>query len=259
MGQKTIKGSLELAKAIKRRRNELGFTIEEAASRAGVGTKTWSRYEAGASIRKDKGKGICKALNWRNLQGDEDAQDDPWNYDNYIDHKAWSSFLEEVFGKHVALSFAVGSDIILDNIDDDMGELASKPRGTHLGEIDFSHLADFLPPQFLTRCDYEFLYALRSAIKRFRRQAGAGGQIIAHSVLEELALYLIAEESEFLVDSMDIEDMDGDDWTEWVFDIFGDMDIITCLYSNMVLTEEDSYHFKHWLKEQFYTKGVSGS
>lgn len=47
MGQKSVKGSTELARAIKLRRNELGLTIEEAAARAGVGTKTWSRYEAG--------------------------------------------------------------------------------------------------------------------------------------------------------------------------------------------------------------------
>ncbi len=38
------------------------MTIVEAASRAGVGTKTWYRYESGASIRSDKVKGICKAL-----------------------------------------------------------------------------------------------------------------------------------------------------------------------------------------------------
>ena len=67
MAQKTVQGSENLAKQIRSRRNELGLTIEEAASRAGVGTKTWSRYEAGESIRKDKCKGICRALNWQTL------------------------------------------------------------------------------------------------------------------------------------------------------------------------------------------------
>ena len=51
MAQKTIQGNEFLAKQIKLRRKELGLTIEEAASRAGVGTKTWCRYEAGESIR----------------------------------------------------------------------------------------------------------------------------------------------------------------------------------------------------------------
>lgn len=53
MGQKSVKGSLEIAKSIKTRRNELNLTIEEAAKKAGMGTKTWSRYESGESIRKD--------------------------------------------------------------------------------------------------------------------------------------------------------------------------------------------------------------
>lgn len=54
MASKSIQGSQTLAKKIRSRRNELGFTIEEAAKRAGVGTKTWCRYEAGESIREDK-------------------------------------------------------------------------------------------------------------------------------------------------------------------------------------------------------------
>ena len=53
MAQQTIQGNKALAKQIKQRRIELGLTIEEAASRAEVGTKTWCRYEAGESIRKD--------------------------------------------------------------------------------------------------------------------------------------------------------------------------------------------------------------
>ena len=47
MAQKTVQGNNNLATQIKNRRNELGLTIEEAATRAGVGTKTWSRYESG--------------------------------------------------------------------------------------------------------------------------------------------------------------------------------------------------------------------
>ena len=47
MSQKVIQGTPKLADAIKGRRQELGLTIEEAASRAGVGIKTWCRYEAG--------------------------------------------------------------------------------------------------------------------------------------------------------------------------------------------------------------------
>ena len=54
MNTKILKGSIELGNKIRGRRNELSLTIEEAAKKAGVGTKTWSRYELGESIRKDK-------------------------------------------------------------------------------------------------------------------------------------------------------------------------------------------------------------
>lgn len=96
MAPKTIQGSEALAKQIRSRRNELGLTIEEAASRASVGTKTWSRYEAGESIRKDKWKGICRALNWNNFPEQEEEQG--IFVQKYKGHKAWSEFLEENFG-----------------------------------------------------------------------------------------------------------------------------------------------------------------
>ena len=75
MSNNAVPGSKSLANKIKQRRTELGLTIEEAASRAGVGTKTWCRYEAGESIRQDKVKGICKVLNWPNLIASENDVD----------------------------------------------------------------------------------------------------------------------------------------------------------------------------------------
>ncbi len=83
MGAKSIKGSLELGKSIRRRRNELNLTIEEVALKAGVGTKTWSRYEAGESIRKDKSKGICKALNWHSIQEDDSDASNTFDLNKY--------------------------------------------------------------------------------------------------------------------------------------------------------------------------------
>ena len=86
MSQKTIKGTLALGKAIKSRRQELGLTIEDAASRAGVGTKSWCRYESGESIRSDKAKGICKALNWCTFPDSNDTAEFDIQY--YRNHDA---------------------------------------------------------------------------------------------------------------------------------------------------------------------------
>jgi DNA-binding XRE family transcriptional regulator len=258
MGQKSIKGSPELAKSIRLRRNELNLTIEEAASKAGVGTKTWSRYEAGESIRKDKCKGICKALNWHSLpiKGESDTSD-TLDINEYRSHKAWSPYLVDRFGKLAATSFVIGSDILLDSLGQDMEALSSMPRGSHIGEIDTSWIASSLPPQFLMRYDYDFLYILQTTIIHFRTIAPIGSQIIAHSVMEELALYLIMEESQFLMEGI-ASDMESDDmesygnWASWAFDIFDDMDIVTFLYSGEYLDNSHPYHFEHWMAAQFY-------
>ena len=169
MAPKTIQGSEALAKQIRSRRNELGLTIEEAASRASVGTKTWSRYEAGESLRKDKWKGICRALNWNNFPEQEEEQG--IFVQKYKGHKAWSEFLEENFGTRAAAAFAAGSDSLLYHMEEDISDLASMPAGTHIGQLKVSRLYDKLPEQFLMHYNYELLYQLKSQLHRLRRRA----------------------------------------------------------------------------------------
>ncbi|MBQ6425743.1 MAG: helix-turn-helix domain-containing protein [Clostridia bacterium] len=249
MPQKTIKGSSEIAQQIRRRRNELGLTIEEAASRANVGIKTWCRYEAGESIRREKCKGICKALNWRSFpgQGDQDRKDSP---DEYRDHGAWSDYLEDSFGADAALSFAAGSDILLDHIEEDTGALSSMPKGSHLGQLDISLLRDILPGQFLMEYDYDFLYRLKCALKEMTDRAYAGEPMTAYSVLQELILYLCSRESAVILElgacPDPSEDQKEDGKEGWVFDLLGDADLITFLYSGQYLKQDHSYHFSHW-------------
>ena len=179
------------------------------------------------------------------------------NLGEYKHHEAWSQYLAKTYGIAEAASFVIGSDILLDHVEEDMQALASKPRGTHIGEIGISFLEDLLPPQFLMRYDYDFLYALRTKINSLRTTAHLGNPIIAHSVLEELTLYLIVEESRFLMESIELNDESSDEycdnqWDQWIFDIFDDMDLLTWLYSDIYLDNDNVYHFDHWLKRQFY-------
>ncbi len=254
MAPKTIQGNDELAKRIKSRRNELGLTIEEAAVQAGVGTKTWSRYEAGESIRMDKCKGICRALNWRNFPN-SDSESAPL-LEEYKSHKAWSQFLSENYGSWAALSFAAGSDILLDHIEQDLSNLSSMPIGSHIGQLSVSFIKDELPAQFLMRYDYDFVYRMECGLKELRARAEKGGSMTAHSVMQELLIYLCNEEAKALIELCREErEQDGQENginEDWVFDLFGDMDIITCLYSDFFLTKTHSYHFIHWNDQQFY-------
>lgn len=257
MSQKVIQGTVKLAEAIRSRRQELGLTIEEAASRAGVGTKTWCRYETGESIRNDKAKGICKALNWRALPGESDDDGIEFDLSNYKNHEAWSRYICNNFGEAAAISFVIGSDIVLDYLKEDLNELSLLPRNTHVGQLPVSMIKDILPAQFLMRYDYEFLYSLKTTVVKLRNAAHYENHFWAHSVMEMLAIYLFVEESEFLMNCMmpEMEEckVDGlDMWRDWIFDLFDDMDIVTYLYSDVYLSNGHSYHFDHWTEEQFY-------
>ena len=81
--------------------------------------------------------------------------------------------------------------------------------------------------------------------------------MIAHSVMEELIIYLCDQEAQALIEvgagadtSMDDEELyDAEDW---VFDLFDDMDLITHLYSDEYLPEDHPFHFNQWGDQQFY-------
>lgn len=264
MTQKSIQGNQQLAKKIKLRRNELNLTIEEAALRAGVGTKTWSRYEAGEAIRKDKCKGICKALNWRSFPDNESNAAKKSLVEEYQNHEAWSQFLAENFGLGAALAFAAGSDILLDSIEQDISDLASMPSKTHIGQLNTSFICEELPPQFLMRYDYDFLYHMKCVLLQLRSRAKRGMPMTAHSIMEELIIYLCNEEAHAFIEIgtgadtfIDSEYLDNSE--DWVFDMFDDMDIITFLYSNHYLDENHPFHFDYWNDQQFYMNDSSPS
>ena len=257
MTQRSIQGNQELAKKIKHRRNELNLTIEEAASRAGVGTKTWSRYEAGESIRRDKCRGICKALNWRDFPDGESNAEKKSLAEEYRNHEAWSQFLADNYSPEAAMAFAIGSDILLDYINQDQSDLASMPSGSHIGQLRTSFISDGLPPQFLMRYDYDFLYHMKCVLLKLRGRAKKGTPITAHSVLEKLIIHLCNEEAQAFIeigagadDFMDNEHLDN--LEDWIFDMFDDMDIITYLYSNVYLAEDHPFHFEHWSDQKFF-------
>lgn len=258
MSQQVIQGTRKLGETIKARRRELGLTIEEAASRASVGIKTWCRYETGESIRRDKAKGICKTLNWSAFPGESTDDEYAFNFEKYQNHEAWSQFICDRFGQAAAISFVIGSDIVLDYLNEDLNELSQMPRETHVGQLPVSMIKDLLPKQFLMRYDYDFLYSLRYTLEKLRGVAHCSKSFLAHSVMEELALYICNEEAEFLMETMyaemEEEGIEGlDTWKAWVFDLFEDDDIALFLYSDSYVTPDVIYYFDYWEKEQFYT------
>ena len=190
--------------------------------------------------------------------------------------KGWSAFLEDNFGTLSAILFAAGSDLLLDALEHEMHELSRMPIRSHVGQINSSVLKDNLPQQFMTRFDYDFLYKFRSELIDMRMRAMDGLSIIAHSVAQELIIYIsndmgkIATESDenvkklitdhkliydklsFEMDDEDLDKMKFYD-EDWLFTLCGDADILSELYSGRAVAKGNAYHFKHWFEEQFFT------
>lgn len=256
MPPRTQAGSKELGERIRSRRDELGLTVEQAARRAGVGTKTWARYELGESIRTDKVRGVCAALGWKSLN---EGLSDDWEQESrsFIqsigeDHPAWSAYLAAAFGRKVAVSFCIGSDILGDEIRMDLEALAKLPRGAHLGMLDVSLVLDYLPVQFVPRYDYEFMYTLWQRLALLRETLSRCQQFSVHMVADELLLHLIEAESSDLLEGWQAEP-DDELGEEWVTTLCEDDDFSYFLWTPSVhLGERRTYHFNHWFDHVFH-------
>ena len=106
--------------------------------------------------------------------------------------------MEKTFGARAAMAFAAGSDMLLNHIKEDMAELASMPAGLHIGQLIMSWLCGDLPEQFLIQYTYDFLYQLKCTLLRLRARAKNDSSMAAHSVMEELLLYLCNGRGSFL-------------------------------------------------------------
>lgn len=270
MPPRTVQSNQDLGNKIKRQRILLNLSIEEAARISGVGAKTWGRYEAGQAIRADKIKGVCKALKWKTLPIDDGQHHEIENEYAWLEEidpsdEGWSTALCEAYGRKAAVSFAVGSAILLDYMNEDLNSLKEKPAGTHIGQLPWSYLADMLPGQYLMRYDYEFLFRFRTALISYRNRVTHGDDLYAHTVAEELIAHLIRDisfdsvndwaPSQKSICADDDESYDLDTmWDEWPESLCDDDDISYYLDDDRYTASDDAYSFEHWFEPQFWVK-----
>ncbi len=193
------------------------------------------------------------------MADEEDGAMSPREFRKYMKHNAWSQFLADEFGYEAAIAFANASDMLLDQMNESLYDLSSMSRGTHAGQLDFNGISEMLPRQFAMRYDYEFIYWLKSVLLQYRYRAKQGMEMYAHTVAEELILYLCLQHIEIFIDmNQDMTEEEQEEFnepdysTEWVFDLLGDMDIVTYLYSDFYLAEQHPYHISRWGEPQFY-------
>lgn len=163
---------------------------------------------------------------------------------------AWSPWLEAMFGYNAALLFAVGSDLFSDKISEDLSEMQFGELEPYslLKDVPASWTIDDLPEVFRDRYDVNFLRNMYSVLCEMRVKAFNGECMEPNSVMEELVFMLCVDEGVCnLIDLWGIPNKN--DLKDWVFDLFGDSDIIFLLYSDMSFLSEDeecTYNFDHW-------------
>lgn len=99
---------------------------------------------------------------------------------------------------------------------------------------------------------------MKCVLVQLRNRAGTGSTLTAHTVMEELLIYLCNIEAKAYAEICGSEEIldeaeEFDYYDDWVFELFGDMDIVTFLYSDWNLDVESEYHFDNW-NLQFYTE-----
>lgn len=89
-----------------------------------------------------------------------------------------------------------------------------------------------------------------------KSKAARGLPMTAHSVMEELIIYLCSEEAQTVLElQAECGGPEADDLgvpSDWVFDLFDDMDVVTYLYSDIYVEPDHPYHFSHWFEQQFF-------
>ena len=173
----TPRSSTALASRISDRRTALGLSVERAARLAGTTVSSWLKYERGGGIGAQKVNGVCRALQWADLDGT------PAEYDDQSDRPGWSLALALLRGDACAAAYADASDAVLECVEHDLALLAALPAGTHLGQAGESRMRERLPEFALVRYDHEFLVELRDAVEHVRRrmqeQAGSTRELFA--------------------------------------------------------------------------------
>lgn len=151
------------------------------------------------------------------------------------------------------MGFAVRSDTLLDEFNDDIEGLGKMPRGSHIGELEHSILADLLPEQFLIQYDYDFMYKMRARLCHIREQLHISNDFQVHMIADELLLAISFNDAypmeDWVPENSPTDDTLLDDslpWEEYSEEVVGgicDGTDYRLMYSKQLIPCLLPYHF----------------
>ena len=186
-------------------------------------------------------------------QEDKNAQ----SFDFYRD--CFYKVVEEKYGLNAAALISLGSTCFA-TIEEVMEILETKPKGTHLGELEEPEaykLIRALPTKFLTRYDYEFLYDLWCKYHQMSQAFYHDKMFQINSVLDELIVFVCVSFGTDYCNELRVkENIVFDDVSEsldWIGKYFGNYNLLDCLYpvrfypgKIQLIDENHPYHFNNW-------------
>ncbi|WP_136313038.1 helix-turn-helix domain-containing protein [Actinomyces procaprae] len=166
--------------------------------------------------------------------------------------EVYSQQLARTLGEDAARCFALGVFLYDMSITENLESLAELPGGTHLGELDETHIGSTLPQLWLTRYDYEFVFQLRGTARdmtlRLTDAGPADGEPLVRTMAEALVLHDIFNLGGVIADSRGAN-VPEDRWEGWVDALSGpDQPAHALIAMGLVPPAEAPGHFDNWFK-----------
>ncbi|PHP53503.1 helix-turn-helix domain-containing protein [Actinomyces ruminis] len=166
--------------------------------------------------------------------------------------EVYSQRLARTLGEDTARCFALGAFLFDMSVAEDLGNLARLPRGTHLGQLDETHIGSTLPQLWLTRYDYEFVFQLRGTARdmalRLTDGGPAVGEPLARTLADVLVLHDIFNLGGAIADSRGA-DIDEDRWDGWVDALSGpDQPAHALIAMGLIPPADAPEHFDNWFR-----------
>ncbi|WP_316670557.1 helix-turn-helix domain-containing protein [uncultured Propionibacterium sp.] len=273
----------DIAEAMRARREELGLSMPEISGRAGVSEQTWRNYESGRTrVRSDKQLRVWEALQWeppvvwsgllgggvedivRRVMDNPELLGSPVRQDTGVLGmpewgdipsalpEGYSPLLAATLGENAARCFALGAHLYDLFLAEDLEKLAVMPRGAHLGELEESHLGGVLPPLWLTRYDYEFVFQLRGIIRDLQYRLVRAGVGRDEPLARSLAEILVVHDVFTLGGVMSAPQgaaIDDDEWEGWVNALTGPDETAHRLFGAVAVPPLDAAeHVENWFR-----------
>jgi len=193
--------------------------------------------------------GLIDELTQESVQG---LQIPEWDYIPTDLAAGYSPRLVGMLGEKAARCFAVGAFLYDQSLAEDLDSLKELPRGTHLGELEDTHIGTTLPNLWLTRYDYEFVFQMRrSAQLLCLRLTGeeelADDGPLVRSMAEALALHDVYDLGCTVGAAARGVLVDQGTWEEWVDALSGpDRPARRAIFTMMIPPADSPEHFDNW-------------